>query len=244
MQEYLKSCRTWGATHAGVLKAHPVAYFSAEFGIHESLPIYSGGLGVLAGDHIKSASDLGVPLVGVGLFYAQGYFRQRLDATGWQHEDYLDVDVKQLPLELLIGQDNQPVTVAVETRGAPIAARVWKATVGPEHAAAARLRRRAEHARGPAADGAALRRRLARPHPPGAAPGRRRRPGPEGAGHPPGRPPSQRRAQRLRRAGDDPGADGDRGARVRGGDAPGLDHDVSSPRTRRCRPATTGSPPA
>jgi glycogen phosphorylase len=130
MQEYIKSCRTWGATHAGVLKAHPVAYFSAEFGIHESLPIYSGGLGVLAGDHVKSASDLGVPLVGVGLFYAQGYFRQRLDSTGWQSEDYLDVDVKQLPLELLIGQNNQPVTVSVETRGAAIAACVWKATVG------------------------------------------------------------------------------------------------------------------
>jgi starch phosphorylase len=130
MQEYIKSCRTWGATHAGVLKAHPVAYFSAEFGIHESLPIYSGGLGVLAGDHIKSASDLGVPLVGIGLFYAQGYFRQRLDATGWQSEDYLDVDVKQLPLELLIGRDNKPVTVSVETRGAAIAARVWKAAVG------------------------------------------------------------------------------------------------------------------
>ena len=149
MQEYIKSCRTWGATHAGVLKAHPVAYFSAEFGIHESLPIYSGGLGVLAGDHVKSASDLGVPLVGVGLFYAQGYFRQRLDSTGWQSEDYLDVDVKQLPLELLIGQNNQPVTVTVETRGSAIAARVWKATVGPEHVASARLGRRAERTRGP-----------------------------------------------------------------------------------------------
>jgi starch phosphorylase len=130
MKEYLQSIKTWGATHCGVLKAHPVAYFSAEFGIHESLPIYSGGLGVLAGDHIKSASDLGVPLVGVGLFYAQGYFRQRLDQSGWQHEDYLDVDVRQLPLEMLIGSDNRPVTVAVETRGATISARVWKANVG------------------------------------------------------------------------------------------------------------------
>jgi starch phosphorylase len=130
MQEYLKSCKTWGATHAGVLKARPVAYFSAEFGLHESLPIYSGGLGVLAGDHVKSASDLGIPLVGVGLFYAQGYFRQRLDTTGWQSEDYLDVDVRQLPLELLIGRDRAPVTVSVETRGAPIAARVWKVKVG------------------------------------------------------------------------------------------------------------------
>jgi starch phosphorylase len=130
MQQYLKSCRTWGATHAGVLKARPVAYFSAEFGLHESLPVYSGGLGVLAGDHIKSASDLAIPLVGIGLFYAQGYFRQRLDTAGWQHEDYLDVDTRQLPLELLIGRDNQPVTVTVETRGASISARVWKATVG------------------------------------------------------------------------------------------------------------------
>lgn len=73
---------------------------------------------------------MNVPLVGVGLFYAQGYFRQQLDEAGWQHEDYLDVDVKQLPLELLIGQDHQPVTVTVQTRGASISARVWKATVG------------------------------------------------------------------------------------------------------------------
>ena len=80
-------------------RRRPVAYFSAEFGLHESLPIYSGGLGVLAGDHLKSASDLGMPLVGVGLFYGQGYFRQRLDVDGWQQEDYLDVDVWQLPLE-------------------------------------------------------------------------------------------------------------------------------------------------
>src|SRR5262245_57873740 len=87
LQEYLHADATWGATHAGVLRVRPVAYFSAEFGLHESLPIYSGGLGVLAGDHIKSASDLGIPLVGVGLFYAQGYFLQRLDSAGWQREE-------------------------------------------------------------------------------------------------------------------------------------------------------------
>src|SRR5579864_8298238 len=74
--EYLEADRTWGTRHAGVLRPHPVAYFSAEFGLHESLPVYSGGLGVLAGDHIKSASDLDIPLVGIGLFYGQGYFRQ------------------------------------------------------------------------------------------------------------------------------------------------------------------------
>ncbi len=81
-REYLDADRTWGARHAGVLRPRPVAYFSAEFGLHESVPIYSGGLGVLAGDHIKSASDLGIPLVGIGLFYGQGYFRQRLDRNG------------------------------------------------------------------------------------------------------------------------------------------------------------------
>ena len=70
-----RTAQTWAATHAGVLGGMPVAYFSAEFGIHESIPIYSGGLGVLSGDHIKSASGLGVPLVGVGLFYSQGYFK-------------------------------------------------------------------------------------------------------------------------------------------------------------------------
>ena len=98
LQEYLRSTHTWGARHAGVLWARPVAYFSAEFGIHESLPIYSGGLGILAGDHIKSASDLGLPLVGVGLYYDQGYFRQRLDRDGWQCEDYIDVDHRSLPI--------------------------------------------------------------------------------------------------------------------------------------------------
>ncbi len=73
-QEYLKADQTWGRSNAGVLGARPVVYFSAEFGLHESVPIYSGGLGILAGDHFKSASDLGVPLVGVGLFYDQGLF--------------------------------------------------------------------------------------------------------------------------------------------------------------------------
>src|SRR6185437_14809860 len=98
-REYLNADRTWGAAHAGVLRPRPVAYFSAEFGLHESLPIYSGGFGVLAGDHIKSASDLDIPLVGIGLFYGQGYFRQHLDQSGWQQEEYLNTDVNQLPME-------------------------------------------------------------------------------------------------------------------------------------------------
>jgi len=99
MREYLEGPRTWGARHAGVLRPRPVAYFSAEFGVHESLPVYSGGLGVLAGDHIKSASDLDIPLIGIGLFYGQGYFRQRLDSNGWQQEEYLETDVNQLTMQ-------------------------------------------------------------------------------------------------------------------------------------------------
>ncbi len=129
-QEYLEADRTWGATHAGVLRPRPVAYFSAEFGIHESLPIYSGGLGVLAGDHIKSASDLDIPLIGIGLFYGQGYFRQRLDRNNWQQEEYLQTDINQLPMELAIGTNGQPVNVQIETRSGFIRAKVWRLKVG------------------------------------------------------------------------------------------------------------------
>jgi starch phosphorylase len=130
LQEYLQADRTWGTRHAGVLRRCPVAYFSAEFGIHESLPVYSGGLGVLSGDHIKSASDLAIPLVGVGLFYGQGYFRQRLDRAGWQREDYLETDVAQLPLEVAISQNGRPVMVKIETRTGAIHAKVWRVKVG------------------------------------------------------------------------------------------------------------------
>ncbi|PYX48054.1 MAG: alpha-glucan phosphorylase [Acidobacteria bacterium] len=130
MLEYLEADRTWGAKNAGVLRPHPVAYFSAEFGLHESLPVYSGGLGVLAGDHIKSASDLDIPLVGIGLFYGQGYFRQRLDVGGWQREEYLKTDVNQMAMEVAIGKDGSPVMVEIETRSGRIQAKVWRVKVG------------------------------------------------------------------------------------------------------------------
>ncbi len=130
MLEYLEADRTWGTRHAGVLRPHPVAYFSAEFGLHESLPVYSGGLGVLAGDHIKSASDLDIPLVGIGLFYGQGYFRQRLDLNGWQREEYMKTDVNQMAMEVAIGTDGRPVVVEIETRSGPIRAKVWRVEVG------------------------------------------------------------------------------------------------------------------
>jgi len=129
-REYLQADRTWGARHAGVLRTRPVAYFSAEFGLHESVPIYSGGLGILAGDHIKSASDLDIPLVGIGLFYGQGYFRQYLDENGWQREEYLETDTSLVPMEPAIGTNGEPVTVQVETFSGAIMARVWRMQVG------------------------------------------------------------------------------------------------------------------
>jgi starch phosphorylase len=129
-QEYLNDDPTWGAGHAGVLRPRPVAYFSAEFGLHESLPIYSGGLGILAGDHIKSASDLDIPLVVVGLFYGQGYFLQRLDEGGWQREEYLQTDIGQLPMQPAIGANGEPVVVEIATRGSSIRAKVWRVRVG------------------------------------------------------------------------------------------------------------------
>ncbi len=107
-----------------------IAYFSAEFGLTECLPIYSGGLGVLAGDHLKSASELGVPLVGVGLLYQKGYFQQYLNADGWQQEFYPDNDFFNLPVWLEKDQNDGPLQVAVDFPGRKVHARVWKIQVG------------------------------------------------------------------------------------------------------------------
>ena len=130
LKEYMGNHQTWGSTHAGVLGAKPVAYFSAEFGIHESLPIYSGGLGVLSGDHIKSASNLGVPLVAVGLFYAQGYFRQKLDRQGTQHEEYDDTQVEKLPIVPAVNQFGDAIMIDLKTRTGLLKIKVWKLQVG------------------------------------------------------------------------------------------------------------------
>ncbi len=129
-QEYMASHNTWGDVHAGVLGHRPAAYFSAEFGLHESLRIYSGGLGVLAGDHLKSSSDLGIPLVGVGLFYHEGYFSQTIDENGWQQEEYTDVDPDALPLQPVTSESGERTVVSVETRGGSIFAQIWKLDVG------------------------------------------------------------------------------------------------------------------
>jgi starch phosphorylase len=108
----------------------PVAYFSAEFAIHESLPIYAGGLGVLAADHLKSASDLGLPLVAVGLLYRQGYFLQNLDRSSWQSERYVDLDVAELPIERVVGTDGTPITVAIAVAHRTVRVSVWRVQVG------------------------------------------------------------------------------------------------------------------
>src|SRR5690606_35851474 len=125
-QEYMVSTETWGDTHAGVLGHRPAAYFSAEFGLHESLRIYSGGLGVLAGDHLKSASDLGIPLVGVGLFYQEGYFTQKVDPSGWQQEEYALADPADLPMNEATTPDGDPVVISIQTRSSTIHAKVWQ----------------------------------------------------------------------------------------------------------------------
>jgi starch phosphorylase len=125
------SDRTWAAAHASAIThEHPVAYFCAEFGVHHSLPLYSGGLGILAGDHLKSASDLGLPLVAVGLLYHHGYFRQRLRRDGWQEEAYSQIDVDDLPLRLVRGKDGQAVMIELILRGRTVRVQAWRVEVG------------------------------------------------------------------------------------------------------------------
>ncbi|MGZ6338991.1 MAG: alpha-glucan family phosphorylase [Candidatus Limnocylindrales bacterium] len=115
--------------HAGALDG-PIAYFCAEYGFHESLGIYSGGLGVLAGDHMKTASDMALPVVGVGLLYKRGYFRQSIDADGHQEHAYPDYDLARLPINRVQGQDGEPLTVPVELPGRTLACAVWCVNVG------------------------------------------------------------------------------------------------------------------
>ena len=130
LEEYLTGEATWCAARGGPLSAATIAYFSAEFGIHESLPLYSGGLGTLAGDHLKSASDLGLPIVGVGLFYAKGYFHQRVDATGWQREEYGTTDITALPLVHAAAADGSALTIDVQCGNDTLHATVWLAHLG------------------------------------------------------------------------------------------------------------------
>src|SRR2546421_616086 len=128
--DYLAAQKPWSSTHAGPIRVRPVAYLSAEFGIHESLPIYSGGLGVLAGDHLKSASDLGLPLVAVGLFYRESYFRQRLDRYGQQHAEYFRSPAELLPAQPARTPGGHPITIEVPLAHETLLAQVWEIKVG------------------------------------------------------------------------------------------------------------------
>lgn len=129
---YLSDTRPWPKLQLAprITRDNPVAYFCAEFGIHNSLPLYSGGLGILAGDHLKSASDLNLPLVAVGLFYRFGYFRQRLRHDGWQEELYRENHADELALNHVNDAEGKPLLIQVAMRGRIVHARVWRAEVG------------------------------------------------------------------------------------------------------------------
>lgn len=129
LDRYLAEPRWFQARHFDSA-IRTIGYFSPEFGVSEALPTYSGGLGVLAGDHLKAASDLGLPLVGVGLLYRQGYFRQQLNADGWQQERYPSLDPHAMPLSLHTDSEGNPVKVSVDLAGATCVAQLWCAQVG------------------------------------------------------------------------------------------------------------------
>jgi glycogen phosphorylase len=113
-----------------VTEDSPAAFFCAEYAIHKSLPVYSGGLGVLAGDILKEASDMGLPLVGIGLMYRHGYFRQRIDASGWQHEYWVETDPERVPAALISGSDGKPLCIEVPIGERTVVAQVWRVNVG------------------------------------------------------------------------------------------------------------------
>ena len=129
LQAYLKA-PTWFEKACQTESEPVIAYFSAEFGLHECLPIYAGGLGILAGDHLKSASDLGIPIVGVGLMYQKGYFRQYLNIDGWQQEAYVENDFINMPSELVRTADGEPLTISVEYPGRSVQAQIWSISAG------------------------------------------------------------------------------------------------------------------
>ncbi|MBC8181612.1 alpha-glucan family phosphorylase [candidate division KSB1 bacterium] len=129
LENYLNE-QTWYEKSFGKTDSPQIAYFSAEFGLTECVPIYSGGLGILAGDHFKSASDLGLPFIGVGLLYQQGYFHQFLNADGWQSEKYPKNDFYNMPVQLLKNEHGDPLIIDVDFPGRKVFAQIWKIRVG------------------------------------------------------------------------------------------------------------------
>jgi len=129
-EAYLQAPDTWAAEQASQLQEKPIAYFSAEFGLSETLPIAAGGLGVLAGDHAKSASDLGLPFVGISLFYRQGYFMQAINDENWQTEYYSMLNPKNLPMEPVLDAKGEPLTCMVQVATSQVRFKVWRVNVG------------------------------------------------------------------------------------------------------------------
>jgi starch phosphorylase len=129
-EEYLNEKNTWGRKNAPELHKNPVAYFSAEFGLHESLPISAGGLGILSGDHTKSASDLDLGFVGVSLFYREGYFQQAIDTNNWQTEFYNLIDPQNVPLEPVLNAEGERLVCSVEVNMESVTFQAWRVNVG------------------------------------------------------------------------------------------------------------------
>lgn len=127
---YMRPARVWRRPADAGSAVRTIAYFSAEFGLHESLPIYSGGLGILAGDHCKAASDLGLPFVGVGFLYPQGYFRQQIDAAGRQEAIYEKLEFSETPATAALDAAGDQVMISVELPGRAVYAKVWRVQVG------------------------------------------------------------------------------------------------------------------
>lgn len=130
---YLAESNTWFNKTYPEIKDKTIAYFSFEFGLHESLPVYAGGLGILSGDHLKEASDLGLPLVGVGFVYDKGYFVQELTEDGWQETRNYLIDYNMLPLVALLDEDHKPLTITIDLPGRKVSARIWELEVGRAH---------------------------------------------------------------------------------------------------------------
>lgn len=128
--EYMDREDTWYEQNHGHITKETIAYFSSEFGLHETLPIYAGGLGVLSGDHLKESSDLGLPLVAMGFLYTNGYFTQTISEDGWQEAHYLKLDFEDLPVLPLMVDEKRPFTITVELAGRDVQVRIWKIQVG------------------------------------------------------------------------------------------------------------------
>jgi len=128
--DYMKTKDTWFTREHSKYINQPIAYFSTEFGLHETLPIYAGGLGVLSGDHLKGASDLGLPMVAIGFLYTQGYFSQHISEDGWQEARYLRLKFEDLPVLPFVDEEGKPMTISVELPGRNILARLWEIRIG------------------------------------------------------------------------------------------------------------------